>query len=178
VQGALARSPCEVTPVAGHVAGHFGVGDRGRFDVNPVTWHVLARHGIAIRGRDPHELEISTDATELRDWTIENLDGYWRPWAERARRPGCRTRRFAAAGVLGVSRLPYTLATGEIATKEAAGEYALKAFEAHWRPAIEDALAYWRGGPPARSYRRRPALRIRQAAAYVDYVADLTARSV
>jgi hypothetical protein len=50
--------------------------------------------------------------------------------------------------VLGVSRLHYTLATGEIASKEAAGRYALDAFEPGWRAVIEDAPAFWRGGPP------------------------------
>lgn len=186
--GALARSPFEVTPLAGHVAGRFGVGERERFDVNPVTWHTLARHGIAVRGPEPDRLEIRTDPAELRAWTLGNLDGYWRRWAERARRPGpgtlrARPRRFAAWGVLGVSRLHYTLATGEIASKEAAGEYGLEAFDARWRPAIEDALAFWRGEPPARGGRAGRAARRRAstAADFVDYVADvagLTARSV
>jgi hypothetical protein len=49
-RGDLSRSPLEVTPVAGHVAGRFRVADCGGFDVNPVTWHALAHHGIAVRG--------------------------------------------------------------------------------------------------------------------------------
>jgi len=103
--GDLSRSPLEVTPLAAHVAGRFRTAPRHGFDVNPVTWQTLARHGIAVRGPDPERLEIHVDRAELRSWTRENLNGYWRRWVERARRPGVREavldRRFTAAGVLG-----------------------------------------------------------------------------
>lgn len=180
LRDALARSPLEVTALAGQVAGRFGVAEPGRFDVNPVTWHTLARHGIAIRGPEPDRLEIRADLDELRAWTLDNLREYWRPWAERARRlrPRGFPHRFTACGVLGVSRLDHTLRTGEIATKEVAGESALQRFDPRWRPLIEDALAYWRGGPLGHTYRHRPVLRIRRAAEFVDYVTRLTARSV
>ena len=177
----LSRSPSNVTPVAGHVAGHFGVGGRD-FDVNPVTWTTLARHGIAVRGPDRNRLDIYTDTFELRAWTLENLNGYWRLWAERARgpRPGLTARalprHFAASAVLGVSRLPYAVATGQIASKEGAGEYALEAFDPRWREIITEALAYWRAESPARTGGRRG--RLATAADFVDYVADFTARSV
>jgi hypothetical protein len=126
-----------------------------------------------MRGPAPAHLDIRADPAELRAWTLENLDTYWRRWAARARRP-LTARRFphqrAAYGVLGVSRPDYTLATGEIATKQAAGEYALRRFDPEWRPLIEAALACWRG--------TQPAPRIGRAADFVDYVIDLTARSV
>jgi len=171
-RGELARSPLQATAVAGQVAGRFGMAQRGGFDLNPVTWHTLARHGIAVRGPEPNRLEIRVDPAELRAWTLENLDTYWRRWATHARRtrPRAFPRHHTAGGVLGVSRLHYTLATGEVAGKEAAGEFAVQKLAPVWRPLIEDALAYWRGG--------QPALPIRQAAAYVDYVIGLTARSV
>jgi hypothetical protein len=175
-RGMLSRSPLEVTPLAGHVAGRFEAGRAG--DVNPVTWHTLARHGIAVRGREPERLDIRLDAVELEAWTRANLDGYWRGWVERARRPGpARVRalaqRFSAPGVLGVSRLHYTLATGEIASKEAAGEYALRTFEPRWHAIIEDALAYWRAQPAPPAYRRDPVSRRRTAAAFVDHVVQV-----
>ncbi len=175
--GALARSPLQARALAGHVAGRFGVAPLGGFDVNPVTWHVLAHHGIAVRGPEPERLQIPTDAAELRDWTRGNLEGYWRGWARRAGRSGpARMRalpwRFGARGVLGVSRLHYTLATGEIISKEAAGEYALEAFAPRWRVVIEHALAYWRDVPPSRACRRHPVRRMRTAAEFVDHVID------
>jgi hypothetical protein len=178
---ALSRSPLEVTPLAGHVAGRFGIAERG-FDVNPVTWHTLARHGIAIRGPAPGFLAIRTDPAELRAWTIDNLDSYWRRWAERARRPGVATvralpRRFVAWGVLGAPRLHYTLATGEIASKEDAGHYALDAFP-QFRPLIEEALAFWRGAPATARYRGRPDLRRRATVEFVTHVIDSANRDL
>jgi Domain of unknown function (DUF4111) len=176
-RGALSRSPREVTALAGHVAGRFAtaIGPGGGFDVNPVTWHMLARHGIAVRGAEPDRLEIRTDPAELRVWTRENLDGYWRAWVTRARRRPSSLRAlsrwFAASGVLGVSRLHYTLLTGEIASKEAAGEHALAAFAPEWRPLIEDALAFWRGAPPP-AYRGLRAHPTRRAAEFVAHVID------
>jgi Domain of unknown function (DUF4111) len=171
---ALSRSPLEVTPLAGQVAGRFGIAEPG-FDVNPITWHTLARHGIAIRGPDPASLNVRSDPAELRAWTIGNLNGYWRRWVGRVSRPGLATvralpRRFTAWGVLGAPRLHYTLATGEIATKEEAGHYALEAFNPAFRPVIEEALAFWRREPPTAAYRRRTDRRRRDTAAFVDHV--------
>ena len=173
--GDLARSPLEVTPLAGHVSGRFRIGQREGFDVNPVTWLVLARHGIALRGPERQRLDIHADPLELRAWVQGNLNGYWRRWVERARRPGVNRamvlgRRFVAAGVLGAPRLHYTLATGEVTTKEAAGAFALGAFEPRWRPVIEDALGYWRGHPSAHRYRRHPGRRQHDAAEFVSRV--------
>jgi hypothetical protein len=175
--GDLARSPLEVTPLAGHVGGRFRIAEREGFDVNPITWQVLAQHGIALRGPDRERLRVRTDPAELRAWTHGNLNGYWRRWVERARRPGLNRatvlgRRFIAAGVLGAPRLHYTFATGEITTKEAAGRYALDVFEPRWRIVIEDALVYWRGAPSARPYRRHPGRRRHDAADFVSSVIE------
>lgn len=178
-RGALSRSPLEVRALAGHVAGRFSVAPARGFDVNPVTWHVLARHGIAVRGPEPERLEIWGDPAELRAWTRGNLDGYWREWVARAgRRSGLGhvrslPRRSAAWGVLGVSRLHYSLATGEIVDKEAAGDYALTTFGPEWRAVIEDALAFWRGAPPPRDrFRHHATWRTRRAADFVAHVIE------
>ena len=179
--GDLSISPLEVTPLAGHVTGRFRVAPREGFDVNPVTWQVLAHHGIAIRGPDRDRLQIRTDEAELRAWALANLNDYWQRWVERARRGGLNTRgvpprRLAASGVLGAPRLHYTIATGGIATKEAAARYSLEIFEPRWHGLIEDALAFWRGEPPSARYRRRPAGRRRDAAEFVVYVIDAANR--
>jgi Domain of unknown function (DUF4111) len=179
---ALSRSPLAVTPLAGHVAGRFGIAEPG-FDVNPVTWRTLATHGIAIRGPDPAALNVRSDSAELRAWTIENLNGYWRRWVDRASRPGLATvralpRRFTAWGVLGAPRLHYTLATGEIATKEEAGRHALETFGPEFRSVIEEALAFWRGEPSTALYRRRPDRRRRATAAFVAHVIDSANRDL
>jgi hypothetical protein len=177
----LSLSPLEVIPLAGHVTGRFRVATREGFDVNPVTWQVLAHHGIAIRGPERERLPIRTDEAELRAWTLGNLNGYWRRWVRRARCGGLNTkgvppRRLATSGVLGAPRLHYTIATGEIATKEAAAHHALDVFEPRWHGLIEDALAFRRGQPPSAQYRRRPVRRCHDAAEFVACVIDTTNR--
>ncbi len=179
--GDLSSAPLDVIPLAGHVAGRFRVATREGFDVNPVTWHVLARHGIAIRGPDRERLPIRTDEGELRAWTLANLNGYWRRWVERVRHAGLNPRgvpprRLAASGALGAPRLHYTIATGGIATKEAAAHYALEVFEPRWHGLVEDALAFRRGEPPSAQYRRRPVRRCRDAAEFVVCVIDAANR--
>ena len=177
----LASSPLEVVPIAGHVTGRFRVATREGFDVNPVTWSVLARHGIAIRGPERDRLAIRTDSDELRAWCLANLNSYWRHWVRRVghgylNARGVPPRRLAASGVLGAPRLHYTVATGQIATKEAAGHYALEVFDPRWHGLIDDALAFRRGEPSPSRYRRRPAHRRRDAAQFVDSVVEAANR--
>lgn len=52
-----------------------------------------------------------------------------------------------AWGALGAPRLHRTIATGEVISKEAAGEYALDTFDREWHPTIRDGLAFQRGEP-------------------------------
>jgi hypothetical protein len=175
--GDLARSPLEVTPLAGHVTGRFRVAPREGFDVNPVTWHVLAHHGIALRGPDRDDLRVWSDDFALRAWVLGNLNSYWRRWTTRVRPVGLSTRgvpprRLAASGVLGAPRLHYTVATGEIAAKEAAGHYALEVFDPRWHGLIEDAIAYWRDERPPGPYRKHPLRRHHDAVEFVATVVD------
>ena len=179
--GDLSRSPLEVTPLAGHVTGRFRAASREGFDVNPVTWYVLAHHGITLRGPDRDHLQVRTDQAELRAWVLDNLNSYWRRWAARVHPLGLSIRgvpprRLAASGVLGAPRLHYTIATGEIATKETAARYAIEMFEPRWHGLIEDAIAYWRSEPPPPPYRRHPHRRYHDAVDFVACVIDAANR--
>jgi hypothetical protein len=94
----------------------------------------------------------------LEQWTRQNLVEYWRPWQEiRSRllaRDGLGALGGWAAewGVLGVSRLHYTLTTGQIASKYAAGLYALHRFPPRWHPIIVEALRVRRGDGTRSAY--------------------------
>lgn len=171
--GDLALAPGAITPVASHVARRFTAG--AGFDVNPVTWEILATRGIAVRGPDPRDLHLHRDAAVLRQWNLDNLNTYWARWARAVRRPGpeavtASLRHLAAAwGALGAPRLHYTIATGAIATKEQAGEYALDVFDPRWHPVVRAALAYWRG--EGGSFVPVPRQR-GEAAAFVEMVID------
>jgi len=140
----LARDPKRVGSGPYAHAGRFRA--RGRENCDPVTWLMLARHGVRCRGPAPADLAIWTDPAALFTWTLNNFDGYWRPLLQRARRfpdPWTVTA-FTSYGavwiVLGVCRLHYTLATGKIGSKNAAGEYGLRTFPDRWHPVLNEAL--------------------------------------
>jgi hypothetical protein len=145
----------------------------GRGDCDPVTWHTVAWHGVRCRGPEPATLAIWTDSSALRQWTLNNFDSYWRPLL-------CRARRFpdpwsitiftsygAVWVVLGVCRLHYTLATGKIASKEAAGAYGLHTFPQLWHLPLNEALRI------RRADRARPEM----MSAFSEIIDDLRIRT-
>ena len=116
----------------------------GRGD--PVTWQTVARRGIPCRGPRPDALRIWTDAEFLATWTLNNLDVYWRKLLVRAASfpdPWSLTA-FTTYGVVwivpGISRLHYTLASGEFCSKEAASRYALRTFPEQWHRVLNESL--------------------------------------
>lgn len=154
----LAADPRQTHP-GPHVHGDGVLHTSVRAERHPVTWHTLAHHGIAARGPDPSSVDIWTDPTGLAAWIRQNLEEYWRPWHRRSSRllskPGFATLiDWAPAwGVLGVSRLHYTLATGKITSKDGAGVYARDTFPEHWHKIIDECLRIRREQPQRSSYR-------------------------
>ncbi len=174
----ITRPVTEIRPLASHTGHVFE--HHGAFDVNPVVWKVLAEHGVPFRGPAPAALGLNPEPARLKAWNHDNLHRYWRPWGERLlrRRPSplpggrMRARWLTAWGVLGPPRLHHTIATGEVVSKEAAGEYALDVFPAHRHPLIREALACRLGHPSAPAFTDR-AERFRQTAEFVlEVVAD------
>jgi hypothetical protein len=148
---------------------------------SPVQWHTLAAHPVAVRG--PEAPEVWTDGDALRRWVRANVDDYWAGWVARVHKLMGRGTMLLGDwavgwGVLGIPRLHYTLATGEVTSKSAAGEYALATFADEWAPVITEALRLRRGeGEQAEGYRRRPLTRRRDALAFMDHVlADIAER--
>ncbi len=148
---------------------------------DPVTWHILAHHGITIRGPQRQTLDIWTDREVLASWARANLDGYWRRWRQRRSRllsrPGlvCLGSWGPAWGVFGVSRLHYTLATGEVTSKEGADLYALATFPLRWRRIINECLRLRRGGHGQPLY-GNPLTRRREVLAFMEMVMDAAVR--
>ena len=124
--------------------GRFHAHARGPGD--PVTWHVVAKHGVAFRGPAPAEVPIWTNAAVLAAWIQNNLDTYWRRLLHCAARPvdpwfvASHMAYGAVWIVLGTSRLHFTLATGDVCSKEAAGEYALRTFGDRWHRVVRESL--------------------------------------
>jgi hypothetical protein len=136
---------------------------------NPVTWFSLPNAVTLIGELDRDALWQDRD--RLINWVRENAQSYWRHWLA-ARASGISPkgltmlgRAMPMWGVLGISRLRYTKATGKIASKSAAGEWALTAFDPRWRPIVEEALASRRG---ERSKYGNPFARRRDALAFVE----------
>ena len=142
---------------------------------HPVTRHTLWRHGIPLRGPAREDLAVWTDTAALTSWTRGNLETYWRPWWQRS--AGLLSRAGLAMlgawapawGVLGVSRLHYTLATGEITSKEGAGVYAKAALPSRWHHVLDECLRI-RRGEGGRSLYRNPLERRRDALLYMRAV--------
>lgn len=170
----LRRPVSTITPVASHIGERFRIGQAGS-DISPVAWKVLAECGVAVRGPHPSTLGLDPQPELLTAWNVGNLQRYWRPWAVRAARPphpgfALRSRWSTAWGVLGAPRLHCTITTGQVVSKEAAGEYALAEFAPHWRPLVNEALAYWR--EEADGLRLSPGGRARLTAEFVMHVVD------
>jgi hypothetical protein len=144
-----------------------------RFAQDQITWHTLARHGVTVTGPAPAALGVRTGRSALVAWVRGNVASYWRPW----------TRRYASPlgllalgddlpvwGVLGMARMSYTIATGEITSKRGAGEYALRKAVGSER-VLAECLRIRRGGGGASLYRSRLARR-RGAVAYLRTTID------
>lgn len=155
----LARPVGEIEPVAAHTGTAFTIGTA--FDVNPVMWTVLADTGTPV---------VRPTQDETVAWCRENLRTFWRSLAV-GLRGGRISRSRMTQEVLGAPRLWLTATTGEIVSKEDAGQRALAAFAAGWHPLLHDALA-WRAGEPA-PVEVDARTRADRTAAWIDHVCDV-----
>ena len=140
-----------------------------------MQWLTLKTNPVAIRG--PQSPALWTDHDAVHSWTLENLNSYWASWVARQRRlVGSRGETFGdwgvCWGVLGVSRLHFTLSTGAITSKTGAGDYAMATFARRWHPIVNEALRIRRDSRTPGDYRRRPLLRRRQA---LEFIPNLSA---
>jgi hypothetical protein len=149
----LACDPRELPPVPQAVF-------TGAFDVTAgtgtgrlVTWHELARAGITVVGPDLATLDVWTDEQALREYTISNLDTYWRRNAEGLTRltpaglPADERKRdyLISHCILASVRLHHLLATGEMTSKSRAGHWALTALDDRWHAILREGLRLRQG---------------------------------
>lgn len=174
----LTKPVLEIAPIASHTGELFSVG-KG-FDVNPVVWTVLEEKGVALRGPGPGELGLRGASEALQKWNRQNLESYWRPWAQQILsspplQVRLRARWWTTWGVLGPPRLHHTIATGEVISKEEAGHYALATFDREWHPIVEDGLAF-RANRELDPTLGSRAARLTRAAEFVLHVAEASRR--
>ena len=172
----LAHDPTGLTGVPAH---HDRAVTTDGFEANPVQYRTLAEHPVVIRGTTSPE--VFTDDALLRRWVRTNLDTYWAEWVDRQHtlvRGAMLLADWAVGwGVLGIPRLHYTLATGDVTSKTGAGEYAMATFDDEWHPILEEALRLRHGGEQLEEYRRRPLARRRDALDFMAHVIE-TAREL
>ncbi|MFI6998988.1 aminoglycoside adenylyltransferase domain-containing protein [Nocardia sp. NPDC050175] len=132
---------------------------------NPVTWHTLAEHGVTLRGPAAADVDIWTDPDALAAWQNTNLDEYWAAGLTRAAQLLSKDGLFlltdyaTAWTVTGIARLHYTIATGDITSKEGASRHALQSFPRHWHRIVDEALRLRRNDSRRSLYRNRLARR-------------------
>ncbi|MBP2350950.1 hypothetical protein JOF29_002033 [Kribbella aluminosa] len=113
-----------------------------------IVWHELARAGITVTGPELSTLKIWTDERALRDYTVDNLDTYWRRNAEGLTRatpadlPTDKAERDALLShcILASVRLHHLLVTGEMTAKSRAGRWALMQYDERWRRVLNEGL--------------------------------------
>lgn len=144
---ALRRPPQPGALLPFSVEGQLRSGEPCR-EANPVLWRCLARHSRPILGATPAALNIADDDERLRAYCLANLDAYWRPWiaqveAALARKAADATCDATALewGVLGVSRILCTLATGHVVSKTEAGRRAPSLLPEAHHAVVDAALA-------------------------------------
>jgi len=177
-QADLVVGPQKCPSAPFHYEGKFNLS--GDFAINPVTWHELAGHSVAVRGPSLVGAPIWHDTAVLSVWTLNNLREYWQPWLTQYRNAPAAVDLIDAPvtwGVLGVSRLHYTLATGQITSKTGAGQYALDVFDGRWSPIISEALRL-RLRPTAASEYTDLAERRQEAVAFMEMVINTTSGNI
>jgi Domain of unknown function (DUF4111) len=134
-----------------------------------VRW-TLREHGVVLAGPEPREVIDPISADELREdvrWALDE-------WAAWFRSLDSISRRGLAVAVLSQCRILHTLATGNVASKRVAGEWAVEEVDPEWvwliRWALDDRPDPWRKV-------REPAdpACVRRTRAFIDYVAGWAA---
>jgi hypothetical protein len=113
-----------------------------------IVWHELARAGITVTGPELSTLRIWTDEHALRDFTVGNLDTYWRRNAEGLARATLADLPADERGrdhvfshcILASVRLHHLLVTGEMTAKSCAGRWALTHYDERWHGVLAEGL--------------------------------------
>jgi hypothetical protein len=113
-----------------------------------IVWHELARAGITVAGPELSTLSVWTDEQALREYTVENLDTYWRRNAEGLMRatpadlPADERKRdyLLSHCILASVRLQHLLVTGEMTAKSRAGCWALTQYDERWHRVLTEGL--------------------------------------
>ncbi len=117
------------------------------FHRNWIDAYQLQKYGIVVKGLPIETYNLSADWKELKSNLVENINGYWLNWVKNCERfPSLQylglymSGNMIEWGVLGVTRLYYSLRENDITSKAGAGEYALRTVPEEFHQIILEAL--------------------------------------
>lgn len=126
---------------------HAGSVHYQHFDMAPVALAELKFNAYTVLGRNAGTLPVEITRQQMDDFLHRNIHSYWRKWMERHAAIFKRKillflfPRLTEWAVLGVARQIYTLQTGKITSKRAAGFYCLTFLPDRFHPIIRQAIA-------------------------------------
>lgn len=142
------------------------------FSKDSIDAFQLKKYGIIIKGQ---RVDYSVDFDIVLKNQKDNINTYWQNWLDGCKRfPSINyfgsyvSIRSIEWGVLGVTRLCYTIREKDMTSKVGAGEYALGTVPEKWHKIIQEAIRFRKGEKQSlyRSVRKRRA----DALAYMEYV--------
>ncbi len=143
----------------------------------PDGW-VLRQYGVRAAGEGP-DPAYPADWEALLRGVQENMDGYWHAWAKRSRGFTQKALKLLASpqacewGVLGITRLYYTLRERDVISKTGAGGYALQTLPPRWHGIVREAMQIRAGSAPRVAL---SASRKRETLAFMEYILGKCAR--
>jgi predicted nucleotidyltransferase len=166
----LKHDPTKLADVPFYLEGEFGYSDA--FEANPSVWLTLRNHPLAVRG--PLKPAIWYDLAVIRQWNLDNLNSYWQEWVERGSHvlghgAVMLSDQAIAWCIPGVTRLHYTITTGDVTSKSGACRHALATLPTRWHPLLHETLALRTG---ERMEGRSRLARRRAALAYMQFIID------
>jgi hypothetical protein len=145
------------------------------FSKDSIDAFQLKKYGITIKGLPAEDINYFVDMDTLLTEQIKNVNTYWQNWLDSCKRfPSINyfgsfvSIRSIEWGVLGVTRLFYTIREKDMTSKVGAGEYAHVTVPGQWHKIIEEAIR-WRKGEKKSLYRSARKRRA-DALAYMEYV--------
>jgi predicted nucleotidyltransferase len=106
---------------------------------NAVVRWTLREQGVVLAGPDPKSLIDPVSGEQLRSEASRRVVEY-AVWARDPGEPGPMSRWKQSYLVLTFCRLLHTIGEGGVASKPAAGRWALRSLDPHWAGLIQDAL--------------------------------------
>ncbi|NMC80930.1 MAG: DUF4111 domain-containing protein [Chloroflexi bacterium] len=125
----LGKNPEEIEPV---VTYHDGKLEKGYRGINMVTWFTLKKYGVTVWGLPVKELALDVTENNLLSYVSENVNSYWARWLLDTKKLFSPKGIYALTdksiewGVLGISRMVYTLSEKDVTSKDKVVTYALE----------------------------------------------------